>query len=57
MTTVVNERVRKPVMGRICWTCLSTTLVGMAWPIWGSLPDGWPRIRPCRSCSTQLSLT
>ncbi|WP_460392566.1 hypothetical protein [Actinophytocola sediminis] len=38
---------------RLCGHCLLATLAGVAWPMWGSRPEGWPRKVLCRSCTTR----
>ncbi|MFL6141116.1 MAG: hypothetical protein ACJ72N_04465 [Labedaea sp.] len=48
---MLQQRARKTGLGWICWTCVSMMLAGMAWPVWGSRPYGWPQARRCRACS------
>ncbi|MCT2585785.1 hypothetical protein [Actinophytocola gossypii] len=38
---------------RLCGTCLLHTLAGVAWPMWGGRPEGWPRLVRCRSCAAR----
>lgn len=53
---LMKARTRKPTataatQQRVCWTCVWTMSAGLSWPIWASLPGGWPQLRRCRSCA------
>lgn len=37
--------------GRVCRKCVLATLAGMSWPLWGSRPEGWPRMVLCQPCT------
>jgi hypothetical protein len=37
-----------------CRGCVLRTLAGVAWPMWGGRPEGWPRLVRCGSCSARL---
>ncbi|MFL6144136.1 MAG: hypothetical protein ACJ72N_20010 [Labedaea sp.] len=54
--TMLMKRARRPVGQRICWTCAWTMSAGVAWPMWASLPGGWPVLRRCRACEPAASL-
>jgi hypothetical protein len=38
---------------RVCRKCVLATLAGISWPLWGSRPEGWPRLVLCRTCATR----
>jgi hypothetical protein len=51
---LMKRPARKPAAAtqpRVCWTCVWTMSAGLSWPIWASLPGGWPQLRRCQSCA------
>jgi len=37
-----------------CRHCVLRTLAGVAWPVWGGRPSGWPRLTRCADCLDKL---